>query len=418
MQRSSTYLPASSRPPSIDSLCMPDDENFSLDAGQEVSSSSSTTAITGVLAEPSVRDSIVLPPASDSTSTLDATGPEIPVHQPTTRVWKTSFFRDRWLLDIICIIFSTACVIAITVLSSRLDGTWLSKWTFVLQPSTTFSVLVTASQSSMMLVIADVLNQLKWLEMSLPRAQPVADFETFDSASRGPLGSLRILFRWKPQSNVLSPMVYAASLITIVAMAMGPFIQQVISVQADNLVPTDGVNSTITVSNYYDYGPAQVDITLGIAENGTIFGQYTLGDLYVDPNFQGSFYNGYYDLGKPSIDFSCPSSNCSWDVFNSLGICSTCQNVTEATRKPLVSSKTYTFLTPGGWSISLNSYPQVVTKTNNSFIGSTLDDLSANLVSMVVMQRSSNLEELYNYIITECSISWCAKEYSNVTIVR
>lgn len=415
MQNSPTYSPTSIRPLSIDSLYMPDDERVSLNAGQEISVSSSTTATAGVLHENSVRDSIVLP-ASDSTTTLDATGPAFAVQQSKTNVWKTSFLRDRWLWETTCILFSIACVIAIMILSSRLDGTWLSKWTFFLQPSTTFSVLITATQSSMMLVIAEVLSQLKWLQLSLRKAHSVADFATFDSASRGPLGSLRILFRWKPHSKVLSPMVYAASLITIATLAMGPFIQQVISIQTDNLVPTDGVNSTITVSNYYDYPLSQKGAPLYLAENGTILKANNLVIFDVDPDFQGSFYNGYYDLGKSSIDFSCPSSNCSWDVFNSLGICSTCKDVTDASRRVFEYSLD-TLLTPGGWSITLDSITQVVAKTNDSFTGSTLDALPADLVHMAVVQRPSHLPT-HDYVVTECSISWCAKQYSNVTIVR
>lgn len=341
-----------------------------------------------------------------------------------------TFLRDKWLWETTCIIFSIACVIAITILSSRLDGTWVSKWSFFLQPSTTFSILITAAQSSMMFVIAEVLSQLKWLQMSLPKAQPVADFATFDSASRGPLGSLKLFYSWKPESNILPPMVYAASLITIAALAMGPFTQQVISVQADNLVPRDGVTSTIAVTNYYNYGPADSGPMFFLYENGTIGSNPSMTDamvLDVDPVVQGGFYDGYYNLDESFIDFSCPSSNCSWEIFNSLGICSTCRDVTETTQvvdhipyhifgEPIYR---YTIRSPGGWSFVLNLDDKVATAANYSIIGSTLDTFSANLVSMVVVQKGSRSPSpMTDYITTECSISWCAKQYSNVTIVR
>lgn len=414
MQRSPAYSPASIRSPSIDSLCMPEDEHISLTAAQEVSPPPSTTATVGLVHEGSGRNSIELPAASDSTTTLRSTGP--PSQQPKRPFLKTTFFRDKWLWEMTCIIFSIACVIAITILSSRLDGSWVSKWSFFLQPSTTFSILITAAQSSMMVVVAEVLSQLKWLQMSLPKAQSVANLATFDLASRGPLGSLTLFYRWKPQSSVLPPMVYAASLITIAALAMGPFTQQVISIQAENLVPTDGINSTIAVSNYYDYRPSQVGPPLFVDEDGRIMKTNDLVTFDVDPDVQGSFYNGYYNLGKSFIDFSCPSSNCSWEAFNSLGICSSCQNVTE--RVQLIrTGYSHILLTPRGWAVDVDKVDQVVAVTNDSFIGSTLDTLSAELVSMVVVQRPTHVPG-DKYVVTECSISWCAKQYSNVNVVR
>lgn len=276
-----------------------------------------------------------------------------------------------------------------------------------------------------MLVIAEVLSQLKWLQRNLPKAQPVADFATFDSASRGPLGSLRLFYSWKPQSRILPPMVYAASLITIAALAMGPFTQQVIRIQAGNLVPTDGINSTIAVSNSYDYQPAQIDPPLRprqigpplfIDQNGTITKTTDYEVFDVDPDIQGSFYNGYYSLGKSFIDFSCPSNNCSWDVFSSLGICSTCQNVTE-TIGLVRTGYSHIILTPRGWAVSVDRIDKVVAATNDSSLGSTVDTLSANIVSTVVVQRPSHVPE-DEYVVTECTISWCARQYSNVNVVR
>lgn len=284
-----------------------------------------------------------------------------------------------------------------------------------------------------MLVIAEVFSQLKWVQMSLPKAQSLGDFAIFDSASRGPLGSLRLLYLWKPHSSMLPPMAYAASLITVAALAMGPFTQQVISVQADNLVPADDMNSTIAVANYYNRRPAANDLELFIDEDGTI-----VADLHdpmaldVDPGIQGAFYDGYYDLGKSSIDFNCPSSNCSWEIFNSLGVCSACRNVTE-NAQVIINNRTtlgpqnmpiienYTIQTPGGWSIELGVIDLVAAAAEQSFLGSTLDTLSANLVSMIIVQRPFQPFEqpvVDYYFTTECSISWCAKQYSNVTIVR
>lgn len=424
MQRSltssphATSPPTSIRPPSIDSFCVPEFEDSSLTAAQEVYSSSSIAASLGVVHEGPIRDSMALPPASHSTTTLDSKRPAAPLHQSKQPFRRTPFLRGKWVWETVCILFSIACVIAITILSSRLNGTWLSKWTFFLQPSTTFSIVATAAQSSMMLVVAEVLSQLKWLQMSLPKSQSVADFSTFDSASRGPLGSLQLFYLWRPQSILLPPMVYAASLITIAALAMGPFTQQIISVQAENWVSKDGINSTIPVTNYYNHQPSAIGLSLSADENGPNgIGMSMEGGLDVAADIQGAFYNGYYNLGKSFIDFSCPSSNCSWETFNSLGICSTCQNVTDNAQITGAPEVGVDVTTPGGWSTYFDAWDRVTAIANESFFDSTWDTLSANLVSLVVVQRSGPIFG-YGYIVTECSIQWCAKQYSNVTVVR
>lgn len=423
MQHSPTGLPRPIRSLSIDSLCVADDESLSLAAAHEASTSPAAPATADFLRDDSVRHSIAIPPASTSNTKSNSITIDPSAQQSKLSAWEAMFFHDKWLWETTSILFSLACVIAITVLSSRLDGTWLSKWTFFLQPSTTFSILITAAESSMMVSVAEVLSQLKWLQTSLPKARSVADFAAFDSASRGPLGSLSLFYLWKPRSMVLLPLVYAASLITIAALAMGPFTQQIISIQAENLVPQEGINSTVAVSNYYNHDPAARGLQMSISVDGAIL--TSLSDataLEVESDIQGSFYNGYY-MGKSAIDFSCPSSNCSWGTFNSLGLCSNCQDVSETTQIIKAvhdggGGDTWTLLTPQGWLIDgFDSWHHVEAIANDSSESWTLETLSANLVSMVLLQRGSRIPGQH-FTVTECSIDWCAKRYSNITVVR
>ncbi|KAI2470932.1 hypothetical protein F4781DRAFT_441357 [Annulohypoxylon bovei var. microspora] len=276
-------------------------------------------------------------------------------------------------------------------------GTWLSKWTFVLQPNTLISILVTAAQSSMMLVVAEVIGQLKWLHMSLQKRTPtLTDVDAFESASRGPLGSLLLFYRWKPRTVILFPLVYMALLITIVALAMGP------------LEPQDNVNATIAISNHYHNN----------TETGLQFFSDESGDTEAD--MQGAYYSGIYGLDASFIDFTCPSSNCSWGRFTALSLCSTCRDVsasTEATRN--LSTAVHQLQTPGGWNLSFDDWDTVVSESRSSIYSSLnlLDTLSANLMSFAVVQRAHNDPERC-CIVTECSTAWCAKQYSNITVTN
>ena len=344
------------------------------------------------------------------------TMPALQPPPPPGATRRTGMFRDIWLWEIISIIFSILCMLTVVILASRLNGTWLSKWTFPLQPSTLISTLVTAVQSSMMLVIAEVFGQLKWLHMSLPKPQPLEDLETFESAGRGPLGSLSLLYRWQPDMAPLAPLVYTAAFVTVAALAMGPFAQQIVSIQTDSLEPQEDVNSTIAVSNSYNNNNTVPGLFFDFNNGSFGFGQTSNGAFVTQSDMQGAFYSGIYGLGGSILDFGCPSSNCTWDTFTSLGFCSTCRNVTASTRivkSPYATGNTQ-FYTPGGWYISMSSFVDVFVKSNSTILTATsLDDLFPNVATSVIIQVNPT-----GFNVTECSVDWCAKQYSNMTAVR
>lgn len=167
---------------------------------------------------------------------------------------KTDFFQDRWVGEILSTVFSLSCLMAVIVLASKLNNTWLSKWTFLLQPSTLISILVTGAQSSIMLAIAEVISQSKWLYFWNARRR-LNELSRFDDASRGPLGSLKLF--WPGRSGIRPFLAYGGAFVTIAALAMGPFAQQIVGLRVDK-VPNELRNSSVTVSNLYQSGDSGV----------------------------------------------------------------------------------------------------------------------------------------------------------------
>lgn len=167
---------------------------------------------------------------------------------------KTRFFKDRWVGEILATIFSLGCLMAVIVLASKLNNTWLSKWTFVLQPSTLISILVTGAQSSIMLVVAEIISQSKWLYFWNARRR-LNELSRFDDASRGPLGSLKLF--WPGRSGIRPFLAYGGAFVTIAALAMGPFAQQIVGLRVDK-VPNELRNSSVAVSNLYQSGDSGV----------------------------------------------------------------------------------------------------------------------------------------------------------------
>lgn len=427
LQRVATH-PLRGRSSSLDSLCLHEDGNFRLLVEPPSDPGSNNHPDTGSFVETATLASINRHPGGFESTKQKATASRKRklLRQPSTPVQSTRkarYLKDGWLWEILCIIFSLASIVAVIILASRLQDTRLSNWTFPLQPSTLISILVTAAQSSMMLAVSAVISQLKWQYMRLPKARPLTDLEVLESASRGPLGSLSLFFyRRKLPSGILSTLIYTASLVTIAALAMAPFAQQIVSIQVNSLEPVKGVNSTIAASDYYDNNNTSTGLSMFLSGEGGITIARTSGAddaLDVEPDMQGAFYTGIYHLDESYINFGCPSGNCSWGTFTFLGLCSTCQDVSATTkidRSPEATGGT-SFQTPGGWYLYMEYYGTVVARANSSLFGSTLDTLSARLVSLVVLQAGSVVTGQF-YTLTECDISWCAKQYSNFTVVR
>ncbi|KAL4884734.1 hypothetical protein BJY04DRAFT_181904 [Aspergillus karnatakaensis] len=126
--------------------------------------------------------------------------------------------------------------------------------------------------------------------------------QLFDDASRGPLGSILILFRRKTWS-----LVSLGAAITLLALAFDPFMQQLLSY---TLMEAPRVSSLAAVKQCttYDSENSFNDFGFRKATNAGIW----TDDFELQP--------------------ACESGNCSWPAFKSVGVCSWCEDVTSTSR--------------------------------------------------------------------------------------
>lgn len=155
-----------------------------------------------------------------------------------------------WIREFVSVIFSVLCMAAVAIIALNIDGIWLSQWHLDLQPNTVVSILTTACQSSLMFSVAEIIGFSKWFYFQTG-SRHLKELVTFDSASRGPLGSINIL--WPGRSGLRPWIAYAGALITIMSLAMGPFSQQIIRLRESQVQFTE-VSSTIPVTNTWDSG--------------------------------------------------------------------------------------------------------------------------------------------------------------------
>ncbi|KAJ6000793.1 hypothetical protein N7481_001202 [Penicillium waksmanii] len=203
---------------------------------------------------------------------------------------------DTWLLECVAMAFSFASFIAVIVILRAYDHKPSPNLSYGLTLNSIISLLATASRSSLLFVVAGAVGQLKWIWFQ-HREQSVLDMQSFDDASRGPLGALYLLFQHRGLS-----VASLGAIVTVLSMALDPFVQQILSYPVQQ---TPGSTTQATMPQ-----------ALTFASNAN----YT----FLEQSYNAALWNTDF-----AVNPTCPSGNCTWPEFQSLGFCSKCQDVTD-----------------------------------------------------------------------------------------
>ena len=111
--------------------------------------------------------------------------------------------------------------------------------------------MATLAKSSLLLAIAEVISQRKWIHFKRG-SQQLMDFELFDAASRGPLGSFIFLISKHRHALLAS----VATTVTLAALLVDPFVQLAVSFPSKNF-PMGSPGASFPVTQIYDpQGPS------------------------------------------------------------------------------------------------------------------------------------------------------------------
>ncbi|KAL7770150.1 hypothetical protein CFE70_000083 [Pyrenophora teres f. teres 0-1] len=224
---------------------------------------------------------------------------------------------ERWLLEIVSWLISAVCMGAIIAVLVVLKDKPSSKWPFTnlgITLNAFVSVLSRVAGAALLLPVAEALGQLKWSWFIRGDSKKMWDFEMFDNASRGPWGAFLLLIHTKGKT-----IAALGALVTIFALALDPFFQQVVSFPTRWTVQQ--TNSSI--ARIVRYEPIyNIEYENGIdlsAMDATILN--VADPFFVNNGTQPMpFGNGT----RAEVPLSCPSSNCTWPSYESLAMCSQC----------------------------------------------------------------------------------------------
>lgn len=115
-----------------------------------------------------------------------------PIRQPRSRL--SRYLSDWWLLECLSWILCILSIIAIIIILRIYDQKRLPQWPLSITINTAISVFATISQIAMLVPVVESLSQLKWIWFT-KKPQCLTDFDTFDQASRGAIGSLLLMIK-------------------------------------------------------------------------------------------------------------------------------------------------------------------------------------------------------------------------------
>jgi hypothetical protein len=229
----------------------------------------------------------------------------------------------RWLLEILSWLFSAICMGAVVGVLIYLRGEPLSKWTLEekthLTLNTYISILSKMAGAALILPVSEALGQLKW-SWFLEHSKQMWDFEIFDNASRGPWGSMLLLLRTKGRA-----LAALGALIMLCSLALDPFFQQVVDFPERWALRSDVKSEIPRVVHYNPVDVVEYKHHIEQATTNKAMAA-VLREFFYDNGTQPvPFGNGT----RPDIPLSCPTSNCTWPVYETLAVCSRCEDVTD-----------------------------------------------------------------------------------------
>ncbi|ESZ89489.1 hypothetical protein SBOR_10126 [Sclerotinia borealis F-4128] len=206
----------------------------------------------------------------------------------------------HWKWESFASLFILACpIIIITTLYPYAEQP-LPQWPFQISINTLLSIYSLVFKTCLTFVIASCIGQLQWSWFSSHR--PLYDLVRYDRATRGPWGSVQLLC----SNHIRHPLTGLGAVILIAAVAIDPFIQQLVS-PYDCSIALLNLNATLPRTSQFDLDPAIFNTTSRLFP--VRFTDYT-----------PSTY----------IASQCSTGNCTFSqMYGTLAYCSSCEDFSD-----------------------------------------------------------------------------------------
>ena len=122
------------------------------------------------------------------------------------RIWRHNSSKnvlERWAFEIISWLVSAICMAAVVTVVAIYNNKPQPEWPLSFTLNSYVSVLSKVATAALLFPTAEALGQLKWSWFQTRSdSREMCDFEIFENASKGPLGSFMLLLRLKGRSEL------------------------------------------------------------------------------------------------------------------------------------------------------------------------------------------------------------------------
>ncbi|KAK7955190.1 hypothetical protein PG988_015884 [Apiospora saccharicola] len=225
--------------------------------------------------------------------------------------------NEAWLYEFLAWLISCYCFGGIVITLLTHSGQPIPEWPFDITINAIVSALSTVMSSALLVPVSNAIGQAKWSWIVKERRCKLEDIAVFDEASRGGWGSLVLLMK----KGLRDPVAFAA-VITILALPIATLLQQNTAVVLDKRPVGNNSTATLFGLNWWAEGL--------ITESGH---PRVKDDMVMSIN-RGLFFDG--NVSDPFLMNSlmprpqCQTGNCTFGVFESLAICSECDDITQS----------------------------------------------------------------------------------------
>ena len=212
-----------------------------------------------------------------------------------------------WAWEIASVALSVVGIALLVAFLVTINNTPYGDWQYTASPNTVVSIIVTITKAALFVPVSSCLGQLKWNLFQSP--VPLYHMQVLDQASRGPWGSLEVLLRgiFGSKTGILT---YVGASLTILALAVDPFAQQILTFPSRTVPALNATAFTQTSHSWYS----------------------TVSDVVYElpPRLLTAVLSGLMQTHSP-LEPQCDAMSCEFPEFVALGLCSKCEDVTART---------------------------------------------------------------------------------------
>lgn len=221
----------------------------------------------------------------------------------------------RWILELSSWAISALCLGAVVGIYLHINGQSMAQSEQLLTWTNAFGKIASAA---LIVPTSEALGQLKWNWFHRSRA--MWDFEIFDKASRGPWGAVMLLFRTRGRS-----LAAMGALLIVLLLAIDTFLQQVVQYEDHWISKLDLKPLIPHIIEYKPLYSPEFQHHEEAANTDKAIVAVIREIFYGNGTQPVPFGNGT----RPDIPLSCPTSKCRWDSYQTLAVCSRCEEITQ-----------------------------------------------------------------------------------------